>query len=54
MSGTPATIERPAPMAGEHTVEILREFGFDSETIERFHASGSIAGLDPAKAAAKV
>lgn len=29
-SKTPATVERHAPMVGEHTDEILKEYGFDS------------------------
>ncbi|BCP53966.1 CoA transferase [Kaistia sp. 32K] len=28
-SKTPATVERPAPLVGEHTEEILREYGLD-------------------------
>lgn len=33
MGATPATIERPAPVVGQHSVEILREFGIDDATI---------------------
>jgi crotonobetainyl-CoA:carnitine CoA-transferase CaiB-like acyl-CoA transferase len=36
MSATPATIDRPAPMIGEHSREILTEFGFDQEAIEAY------------------
>lgn len=43
MSETPATIDRPAPMVGEHTAEILAEFGFSQAEIDRFLASGSVA-----------
>lgn len=34
MSATPAGITRPPPLLGEHTAEILDEFGIDRETIE--------------------
>jgi crotonobetainyl-CoA:carnitine CoA-transferase CaiB-like acyl-CoA transferase len=43
MSETPAAVERPAPLIGEHTVEVLREFGFDQATIDAFIASGTVA-----------
>ncbi len=33
MSETPATIERPAPRVGEHTREILAEYGFSENQI---------------------
>jgi crotonobetainyl-CoA:carnitine CoA-transferase CaiB-like acyl-CoA transferase len=33
MSATPASIDRPAPMVGQHSAEILREFGIDDATI---------------------
>jgi crotonobetainyl-CoA:carnitine CoA-transferase CaiB-like acyl-CoA transferase len=33
MSATPPTIERPAPVVGQHTEEILREFGLDDQVI---------------------
>jgi len=34
MSATPATIERPAPLVGQHSVEILREFGVSDTIID--------------------
>ncbi len=34
MSETPPSIERPAPLVGEHGVEILQEFGFDQQVID--------------------
>ncbi len=46
MSETPAAIERPAPLIGEHTIEVLREFGFDQAAIEAFIASGAIAAAE--------
>lgn len=38
LSETPASIERPAPLVGEHSREILEEFGFDAGQIERLVA----------------
>jgi len=38
---TPASIRRPAPRLGEHTVEILREAGVDAATIDLLIASGA-------------
>jgi len=32
-SDTPCTVDRPPPQHGEHTAEVLREFGYDDETI---------------------
>jgi len=43
MSETPPAIERPAPLIGEHTAEVLREFGFDQAAIDGFFASGAVA-----------
>lgn len=42
MSETPATIERPAPLVGEHGPEILAQFGFSKAEIEAFEASGDM------------
>lgn len=33
-SATPATVKRPAPLVGEHSIELLRECGFEKEEIE--------------------
>lgn len=41
-SRTPARIERGAPLAGEHTREILAEAGFDGATIDGLAASGVV------------
>ena len=43
MSETPAVIERHAPILGEHTVELLRELGFDDGQIEDWLARGDVA-----------
>lgn len=38
---TPASIERPAPLVGQHTREILGEAGFDQDQIEKLLAEKS-------------
>jgi crotonobetainyl-CoA:carnitine CoA-transferase CaiB-like acyl-CoA transferase len=40
-SETPATIRRPAPLVGQHTREILREFGYADDQISGWLASGA-------------
>jgi crotonobetainyl-CoA:carnitine CoA-transferase CaiB-like acyl-CoA transferase len=42
MSETPATIERPAPLVGEHGREILAEFGLSEEAIADLEKSGDM------------
>ena len=41
---TPSVVARGAPLAGEHTREVLREAGFDDAAIEGLLASGAVAG----------
>jgi crotonobetainyl-CoA:carnitine CoA-transferase CaiB-like acyl-CoA transferase len=41
-SATPARIARPAPLLGEHTREVLREYGFDSAEIDALAAAGVV------------
>ena len=41
-SRTPGTIREHPPLLGEHTDEILAEFGYDEREIERFHADGVV------------
>jgi crotonobetainyl-CoA:carnitine CoA-transferase CaiB-like acyl-CoA transferase len=41
-SGTPPCIDRPAPLLGQHTAEVLEEFGISREEIDRLAASGVI------------
>jgi hypothetical protein len=43
MSETPASTDRPAPLVGEHTRDILAEFGFSAREIDGFLASGAAA-----------
>jgi len=43
MSATPAEIRRPAPLIGQHSREILEEFGFCASEVEEFMASGATA-----------
>ncbi len=43
LSGTPARIDRPAPMLGEHTREVLREFGYTDSQIDTLIAGGIVA-----------
>ena len=42
MSETPATIERPAPLVGQHGREILAEFGISSDEIAALEAKGDM------------
>jgi crotonobetainyl-CoA:carnitine CoA-transferase CaiB-like acyl-CoA transferase len=42
-SATPGAIRRPAPLLGEHTAEILGEFGLPKSEIDRFAAVGVVA-----------
>jgi crotonobetainyl-CoA:carnitine CoA-transferase CaiB-like acyl-CoA transferase len=34
MSRTPASVERPAPTSGQHTVEVLKDLGLDDARIQ--------------------
>ena len=40
-AATPATFRRPAPRAGEHTDEVLREAGFSEAELHALRASGA-------------
>jgi len=42
-SETPAHVERPAPLLGQHTRDVLREAGYSDAEIEAFAAAGVIA-----------
>jgi crotonobetainyl-CoA:carnitine CoA-transferase CaiB-like acyl-CoA transferase len=41
-SKTPTRIDRPAPMLGEHSRELLREYGYSDIEIEQFLSAGVI------------
>jgi crotonobetainyl-CoA:carnitine CoA-transferase CaiB-like acyl-CoA transferase len=45
MSGTPPEIRRHAPMVGEHTREVLTEFGFSPAEVDALVAKGAAAEL---------
>ncbi len=42
-SATPGGVHRSAPIFGEHTDEVLREYGFGDAEIARMAASGAIS-----------
>jgi len=42
-SVTPPRIDRPAPLLGQHTAEVLAELGISPEAIGRLAADGVIA-----------
>ncbi|WP_423197698.1 MULTISPECIES: CaiB/BaiF CoA transferase family protein [unclassified Cupriavidus] len=39
--GTPQQVRYPAPLLGQHTDEVLAEFGFDADTVVRLRAQGA-------------
>ena len=41
-SRTKPTIQRPPPMPGQHTDEVLREWGFDTDEIDKLHQCNAI------------
>jgi crotonobetainyl-CoA:carnitine CoA-transferase CaiB-like acyl-CoA transferase len=41
-SATPTAVTRPAPVLGEHTREVLREFGYRDDEIDGFVADGVV------------
>ena len=42
LSRTPAIVGRPAPLLGEHTMEILADLGYSAADIQRLNASGGV------------
>jgi len=42
LSRTPSSLQTPSPESGEHTDEILREFGYGTEDIARLRDSGAV------------
>lgn len=47
MSETPATIERPAPLVGQHGRDILTEYGYSASLIAELEARGDMTVEDP-------
>jgi crotonobetainyl-CoA:carnitine CoA-transferase CaiB-like acyl-CoA transferase len=43
LSATPGAVTRPAPLLGEHTREVLKEFGFTDAEVEALLAVGAAA-----------
>jgi crotonobetainyl-CoA:carnitine CoA-transferase CaiB-like acyl-CoA transferase len=41
MSGTPQQVRYPPPLLGQHTEEVLAEFGFDAERLQALRAGGA-------------
>lgn len=46
LSETPASIRSPAPLVGQHSREILEEFGFTAEEINELVGHGAVAERD--------
>jgi len=46
-SRTPTQITRPAPMLGEHSRELLKEYGYQDSAIDAFVAQGVIEEASP-------
>jgi crotonobetainyl-CoA:carnitine CoA-transferase CaiB-like acyl-CoA transferase len=46
LSRTPASIERPAPALGEHTMEVLTKAGYSTEEVQALEESGAAKGPD--------
>ena len=42
MERTPPKVSRPAPEYGQHTDEVLAEFGYSAADIARFHREGVV------------
>jgi CoA:oxalate CoA-transferase len=41
LSDTPGNIRKPAPTIGQHSEEVLKEFGYSDESIKDLQASGA-------------
>jgi crotonobetainyl-CoA:carnitine CoA-transferase CaiB-like acyl-CoA transferase len=39
---TPAGFERRSPLLGEHSAEVLRDFGFSEERVSKLLAAGAV------------
>lgn len=47
LSRTPAKVDRPAPLVGQHTVEVLKEFGFSEADIDQMIKARAAEQSDP-------
>jgi crotonobetainyl-CoA:carnitine CoA-transferase CaiB-like acyl-CoA transferase len=52
-SATPTRVDRGAPLLGEHTRAILREFGYDDDAIDALVAAGVVASASNMAASAR-
>jgi crotonobetainyl-CoA:carnitine CoA-transferase CaiB-like acyl-CoA transferase len=43
LSATPGAVSRPAPTFGQHTREVLAEFGFSPAEVDALYASNAVA-----------
>jgi crotonobetainyl-CoA:carnitine CoA-transferase CaiB-like acyl-CoA transferase len=43
LSATPGAVTRPAPTFGQHTREVLAEFGFSAAEIDALYAANAVA-----------
>jgi crotonobetainyl-CoA:carnitine CoA-transferase CaiB-like acyl-CoA transferase len=43
LSETPAAVQRPAPLLGQHTRQVLEEHGFAASEIDELVAAGVVA-----------
>jgi crotonobetainyl-CoA:carnitine CoA-transferase CaiB-like acyl-CoA transferase len=48
-SATPGKVRSGAPVYGEHTREVLREYGFDEKQIEAFEREGAIVAASTSR-----
>ena len=44
LSETPASVTRGAPVQGEHTEEVLEEYGFNGDEIAELRRTGAVGG----------
>jgi crotonobetainyl-CoA:carnitine CoA-transferase CaiB-like acyl-CoA transferase len=49
-SETPGGVRRPAPLFGQHTLEVLRDHGFSDAEIDQMAAEGAIQMPESTKA----